>query len=200
MPRAQGPEACSGNPRATARTGPASRHRIGAVPEGYDRTETDRITDYFALHCLTARLSHQAEILPWDLDDEDTTAGIESLWPSIYEQYPDNSSAPDMATQALDYIRHKAVFNERFLEGAKGYHELNPLGSWRRNRDLALPRPVMCQWLMEAGFNPDTRRRQGGDTGRLLSSIQRAKDHGPGCGGGAGHQRATVETEGRASA
>jgi Cch helix turn helix domain len=60
-----------------------------------------------------------------------------------------------MATQALDYIRHKAVFNERFLEGARGYHELNPLGSWRKNRDLALPRPVMCQWLIEAGFAPE---------------------------------------------
>ena len=104
---------------------------------------------------LAHPLAHQAEILPWDLDDEDTTAGIESLWPSIYEQYPDPSGNPDLATQALDYIKHKAVFNERFLEGAKGYHELNPLGSWRRNRDLALPRPVMCHWLIEGGFNPD---------------------------------------------
>lgn len=125
------------------------------VPEDYDRAECDRVAGYLAIHCLTAQLAHEAKILDWDLDG-DLAIGIESLWPEIYSQYPDQASAPDLATRALHYVRHRAMSVERLLEGSGKWHGMDPIGSWRRNKHLSIPRVEMDKWLQEGGFrSPD---------------------------------------------
>lgn len=144
------------------------------VPPDYDKAECDRVAGYLAIHCITAKLAHEAGILDWDLD-HDAAINIETLWPEIYAQYPDHALTPDLATRAMDLVRHKAVSVARLLEGCREWRErqMNPIGSWRSNKELAIPRILMDKWLQEDFPHPEEIYREWKKRGWTLCETQR---------------------------